>query len=283
MGNADGNGQLRVGFVGLGDIGGPMAGRVMAAGFPTTLWARRERSLAPFEGMPYERAETLADLGRASDVVGVCVFGENDVSEVVLGENGILEGMARGGTILIHSTVSADYAVDLSRTCGPWGVTVLDAPVSGFRRRALTGELTVMVGGPPEAYERVRPVLETFGEHVELLGGVGQGLAMKALNQALAFANIASAALALTAGRQLGLDRAATERVLSSASGSSKGMEVLVDRILKDEVYAELVTNIAAKDLAAFDKLCQAAGIPNEELRDLAAGTWERVARLQKA
>jgi 3-hydroxyisobutyrate dehydrogenase len=271
-----------VGFVGLGDIGEPMARCILSAGFPTTLWARRPAGLAPFEGTGYRRAESLVDLGRAADVVGVCVFGEDDVSEVVLGDDGILAGMAPGGVILVHSTVSSEYVADLARRCAPHGVTVLDAPVSGFRRRAESGRLTVMVGGPAETFEQVRPVLESFGEHVEHLGPIGQGLAMKALNQALLFANIASAAFALETGRRLGLDREATERVLCSASGGSFGMELLVGRMLKDPQFARLGTSIFDKDLAVFDELCRTAAVPDDELRGLAARAGEAVARLSK-
>jgi 3-hydroxyisobutyrate dehydrogenase len=260
-----------VGFVGLGDIGEPMAQCIVSAGFPTTLWARREASLAPFEGTAYRRAQSLFELGRASDVVGVCVFGEDDVTEVVLGDDGILAGMETGGIILVHSTVSPDYVVDLARQCESHGVAVLDAPVSGFRRRAVSGQLTVMVGGPAETFHRVRPILDSFGAHVERLGAVGQGLTAKALNQALLLANIASAALALEIGRQFGLDREATERVLRSASGGSFGMEV-VDRALKDPQFAQLATAVANKDLAVFQDVCRSTGVSSDELGGLAAG-----------
>jgi 3-hydroxyisobutyrate dehydrogenase-like beta-hydroxyacid dehydrogenase len=274
--------QQRVGFVGLGDIGEPMARRILSAGFPTTLWARRGATLAPFEGTAHRRAESRVALGRASDVVGVCVFGEDDVRDVLLGKGGIVTGMAPGGIVLVHSTVSADFVVRLADECRSHGVTVLDAPVAGFRRRAEAGQLTVMVGGPAEAYERVRPVLESFGRHVEHLGPVGQGAAMKALNQALLLANVASAALALDTGRRLGLDREATERVLRSATGGSFGMELLTGRILRDAGYSRLATATAEKDLAVFDALCRSAGVSGAELHDLAARTGETVGRLLK-
>ncbi|MFK4548060.1 3-hydroxyisobutyrate dehydrogenase [Streptomyces tendae] len=279
--NADSKEQ-RVGFVGLGDIGEPMARRILAAGFPTTLWARREASLVPFEGMGYHRAKDRVELGRASDVVGVCVFGEKDVSEVVLGDDGILAGMAPGGVILVHSTVSTEYVVELARQCEARGVTVLDAAVSGFRQRAAAGELTVMVGGPVDTFQRVRPILETFGAHVEHLGQVGRGLAMKALNQALGLANLASSALALETGRQLGLDQGATERVLLTASGGSFAMELLVGRILKDPQFAQLVASIADKDLAVFEDLCRSAGVLSSDLGGLAARSNDAVAGLVK-
>ncbi|MCO5967785.1 NAD(P)-dependent oxidoreductase [Actinoallomurus soli] len=274
--------QPRVGFVGLGDIGEPMACRIIEAGFPVTLWARREASLRPFEGTSFRRAETLAELGRDSEVVGVCVFGEDDVSEVVLGEGGILSGMAAGGVIMVHSTVSVEFVVDLAHRCASHGVTVMDIPISGFRARAVSGELTVMAGGPAATFEAVRPVLDTFGTHVVRLGPIGSGLKMKALNQALLGANFTSAALALHTGRRLGLDRAATETVLSSASGGSFGLDLLVGRILPDPQFAELAYKILLKDLGVFEAICRAADVDAAELRLFAAQAVALITGLQE-
>jgi 3-hydroxyisobutyrate dehydrogenase len=272
--------KQRVGFVGLGNIGEPMARRILSAGFPTTLWARREASLTPFEGTAYCRAEGLVDLGRVSDVVGVCVFDEEDVSEVVLGENGILAGMAAGGIILVHSTVPVNYVVDLARQCETRCVTVLDAPISGFRQRALSGQLTVMAGGPFAVFQQVRPILESFGAHVEHLGPIGQGLAMKALNQALLAANIASAAFALENGRRLGLDQEATKRVLSSASGGSFGMDILIGGVLDDPQFAQFIASVTDKDLAVFEELCHSVGVSSDELGVSAVRAKRAIANL---
>jgi 3-hydroxyisobutyrate dehydrogenase len=275
-------GRSRVGFVGLGDIGEPMARRLVEAGFPVTLWARREASLAPFRGTAFRQAGSPAELGRASDVVGVCVFDEDDVREVVLGDAGILSGMAAGGVILVHSTVSVEFAVDLERECAAQGVVVLDAPVSGFRERAESGRLTVMVGGPAASFEAVRPVLDAFGSHVAHLGPTGSGLKMKALNQALLFANITSAALALETGRKLGLGEAETRAVLRSASGGSFGLEMLVGRILVDPQFVELGSKILIKDLGVFDAVCRSAGVDAAELRSIAAQAGDSITRLHE-
>jgi 3-hydroxyisobutyrate dehydrogenase-like beta-hydroxyacid dehydrogenase len=271
-----------VGFVGLGDVGEPMARRIIEAGFPVTLWARREASLTPFQGMAFRRAGTLAALGRDNDVVGVCVFSEDDVHEVVLGEGGILSGMAVGGVILVHSTVSVEFIADIERRCASRGVTVLDAPVSGFRERAMAGQLTVMVGGPGASFEAARPVLEAFGSHVVHLGPVGSGLKMKALNQALLLANFTSAALALDAGRKLGLDRSSAESLLSSASGGSFALNLLAGRILTDPQYAELADKLIVKDLGVFDAVCRSSGIDAAGLRGIAAEAETSIARLKK-
>jgi 3-hydroxyisobutyrate dehydrogenase-like beta-hydroxyacid dehydrogenase len=139
-----------------------------------------------------------------------------------------------------------------------------------------------MVGGPAATFEAVRPVLEAFGSHVVRMGATGSGVKMKALNQALLFANISSAALALDGGRRLGLDEAATETVLRSASGGSFGLDLLVGRLRTDPRFAELGSKILAKDLGVFDAVCRAAGVDAAELRSAAAQAETSIARLQE-
>jgi 3-hydroxyisobutyrate dehydrogenase-like beta-hydroxyacid dehydrogenase len=273
--------QLRVGFVGLGDIGEPMARRIIDAGFPVMLWARREASLEPFRDIKFKRSASLIDLGRENDVVNVCVFGEDDVREVVLGNDGILAGMRRGGIILVHSTVSVEFVLNLEKICSDYGVIIMDVPVSRFRARAISGQLSVMAGGPKDSFEAVRPVLNAFGSHVDYLGPTGNGLKMKALNQALLLANITNAALALGIGRKLGLDRVATEKMLRSASGSSAGLDLLVGRVLVDAKFAKLAEDIAVKDLTVFDALCQSNGIDADEFREMSARSVSAMKQLQ--
>jgi 3-hydroxyisobutyrate dehydrogenase-like beta-hydroxyacid dehydrogenase len=272
--------QLRVGFVGLGDIGEPMARRIIDAGFPVMLWARREASLEPFRDIKFKRSASLIDLGRENDVVNVCVFGEDDVREVVLGDDGILAGMRRGGIILVHSTVSVEFVLNLEKIRSNYGV-IMDVPVSGFRARAISGQLSVMAGGPKDSFEAVRPMLNAFGSHVEHLGPTGNGLKMKALNQALLLANVTNAALTLDIGRKLGLDRVATEKMFRSASGSSAGLDLLVGRVLVDAKFAKLAADIAVKDLAVFDALCRSNGIDADEFREISARSISAMKQLQ--
>jgi 3-hydroxyisobutyrate dehydrogenase len=176
--------HLRVGFVGLGDIGEPMARKVIDANFPVTLWARREASLEQFRDVKYERATSLFDLAQESDVVELCVGDENDLRDVVLRDGGILAGIPRGGIILVHSIVSVESVLELENICWNYGIIVMDAPVDGSRDRALAGELSVMAGGPKDSFEMVRPILEAFSSHVDYLGPTGSGLKMKALSRA---------------------------------------------------------------------------------------------------
>jgi 3-hydroxyisobutyrate dehydrogenase len=217
-------GQLdgpRVGFVGLGDQGAPIARRIVDAGLPTTLWARRAASLEPFASEPAAIAQSLVELGRTSEVIGVCVVNDADVRSVLLGPEGVVAGMAPGGVIAIHSTVHPDTCQEVAAAAAARRVSVIDAPVSGGGAAAAAGRLLVLVGGADDVVARARPVLSTFGDPVVHLGPLGSGLLAKLINNALMTAQLGLADDALRVGGSLGLDAAALGQALAHGSGGS--------------------------------------------------------------
>lgn len=175
--------MTRVGFVGLGSQGGPMARRIIDAGYPTTLWARRPTTLEAFGDTDVAIASTPGELGVASDVLCVCVVDDADVDEVLRGPGGALASMAAGSTIVVHSTVHPAACVRLQEDYPR--LNFLDAPVSGGGHKAAAGELLVMVGGAAEVVERCRPVLESFADPVLHIGPLGAGHQAKLLNNAV--------------------------------------------------------------------------------------------------
>src|SRR5262249_34507570 len=134
-----GGSLMRVGFIGLGSQGGPMARRIIDAGYETTLWARRPATLEPFAGTPAKVAASGAELAAASDLVCVCVFTDDDVEEVITGEDGILSGIAEGGVIAVHSTIHPDTCHRLAARAAEQGVSLIDVPVSGGGAAAEAG------------------------------------------------------------------------------------------------------------------------------------------------
>lgn len=138
---------MRVGFIGLGSQGGPMARRIAEGGFETTLWARRQASLEPYADTPAKSASTPAELGAASDLVCLCVVGDDDVREVLYGDSGVLAGLTEGGIIAIHSTVHPETCREIAEKAAAQGISVIDAPVSGGGPAVEQGTLLVMVGG----------------------------------------------------------------------------------------------------------------------------------------
>jgi 3-hydroxyisobutyrate dehydrogenase-like beta-hydroxyacid dehydrogenase len=213
--------MTRVGFIGLGSQGGPMARRIVDAGHPLTVWARRAASVEPFAHTGAVVAATPADLGAASDVVGICVVADDDVRDVLLRDDGVLAGMAPGGVVAVHSTVHPDTCRHLSQAAAQRGVAVLDAPVSGGGGAAERGQLLVMVGGDGDDLARCRPVLETFADPVLHLGPLGSGQVAKALNNFLFTAHVGIALDMFAFVDRLGIDRSAAARVLAHGSGGS--------------------------------------------------------------
>jgi 3-hydroxyisobutyrate dehydrogenase len=215
--------KITVGFVGLGSQGAPMARRIVDAGFPLLLWARRPDALTSFRDTAAESVRDLAELGARADHVGVCVVDDMGVREVV---GAILPSMRAGSRIAIHSTVHPDTCILLARRAAEHGVELVDAPVSGGGPAAAAGTLTVMVGGEAAAVAATRSVFETFGASILHLGGVGAGQLAKLVNNSLMAANMALADAALGAGASLGLDRAAFTELIKASSGRSYGFEV---------------------------------------------------------
>jgi 3-hydroxyisobutyrate dehydrogenase len=261
---------LRVGFVGLGDMGGAIVTRLLAAGLPVTLWARRPESLRQFESGRFQVAPSPTELGRHSDVVGICVFSDADVRQVVLGQDGVLSGLGAGSVLLIHSTVSVTTCRKVAAEAAEVGVEVIDAPVTGARARALAGELVVLLGGDAAAIDKARPMLAAFAGTTAHLGPLGSGQRMKALNNALGNATGRLASMAIEIGVQLGLDPGWTIEILRTGSAGSAPMTSMVERLMRDPEFAGLAARMIVKDTALFHEMCAEAGVEAGVLEELA-------------
>jgi 3-hydroxyisobutyrate dehydrogenase len=221
--------MTRVGFIGLGSQGAPMARRVVEAGFPLTIWARRSASVDPFRDTNAQVASSPAELAAASDIVEICVVTDVDVEDVLLGSDGVLAGLSPGGLVAIHSTVHPDTCIHLAKRAAEGGVGLIDAPVSGGGDVAASGQLLVMAGGDEELVERCRPVFETFAHPMLHLGGVGSGQAAKLLNNLVFTAQIAVALDTFSFGDRLGVDRLALSEVLAHGSGGSRAAAIVAN------------------------------------------------------
>ncbi|MEV6658229.1 NAD(P)-dependent oxidoreductase [Nocardia fluminea] len=212
---------MRIGFIGLGSQGAPMAQRIVAAGYRTTLWARRPATLEPFADTAAEVAHTPRALAQASDLVCLCVGNDADIREVLTGADGVLGGLAPGSIVAVHSTIHPDTCRELAETAAAQGVTLIDAAVSGGAPAVAQGRLLVMAGGPAEAIDRCRPVFGTYADPVVHLGDIGAGQVTKLLNNLLFTANLATAASTLALGRDLGVDEARLGEVIAHGSANS--------------------------------------------------------------
>lgn len=214
---------MKIGFIGLGDQGGPIAGRLIEMGHPVVLWARRPESLEPYQDTAAEVAESIADLGARCGFVGICVVDDAGVRQVC---DVLIAAMAPGGIIAVHSTISPRTCIDLAEAARAQGLSLIDAPVSGGGHVAAEGKLTVMVGGDDAPVAAARPIFESIASLILHLGGVGAGQNAKLINNTLLAANIAVAHHAITAADALGLDGPAFIELVKASSGRSFGFEV---------------------------------------------------------
>ncbi len=218
---------MHIGFIGLGSQGGPMARRIIEAGYPTTLWARRPGTVEQFADTPAKVAASPAELAAESDLVCLCVVGDADVEEITCGEHGVLAGLQPGSVIAVHSTVHPNTCRELAKKAGAQGVSVIDAPVSGGGPAASQGRLLVMAGGDADVVERCRPVFETYADPVVHLGDLGTGQTTKLLNNLLFTANLGTAATALSLAKDLGIAPDRLTEVVSRSSGNSFALSAI--------------------------------------------------------
>jgi 3-hydroxyisobutyrate dehydrogenase-like beta-hydroxyacid dehydrogenase len=241
---------MRVAWIGLGNMGLPMAANVLGAGHELAVFDVRADTVAELAGPSVRAATSAADAARDADVVDVVVLDGPQVEAVTIGPDGVLAGVAAGAVVAVHSTVLPS-TVDAVARAAPPGVTVLDAPVSGGVRGARAGTLCVMVGGPRDAFDHARPVLDAVGDLVLHLGDRGAGLAAKLARNLIGYVSMLGAQEGRALADAAGTDRAAFAAILEHTGALSPMMRDLLSEPGGDRVYAALgpLIELAAKDL----------------------------------
>jgi len=225
---------MNIAFLGLGAIGRPMALRIAAARLPLTVWNRTSERAAEFAKQSGARhAPTPADAVRDADVVITCLSTSPDVYSLLDGPDGLLAGMKRGATLVDCTSGDPGTSRRIAQRLAESGVSFLDAPVSGGVSGAEKGALTIMVGGDAAVLDRVRPVLETFGQKIVRCGDVGAGDTVKAVNQAFLAIHLLSAAEGLATLVKEGVDPTKALEVINASSGrSNSSMNLIPERVL---------------------------------------------------
>lgn len=216
----------RIAFIGLGVMGQRMARHLVRAGHDVTVFNRTHARASQFvEAHGGRLAETPAEAARNATLVLICVGNDEHVRAVTMGTQGALEGLAPGGLIIDHSTVSAELARELSQVALAHGCGAIDAPVSGGEAGAEAGTLTVMAGGREEDFERALPVLRAYSRHARLLGPSGSGQLAKMVNQICIAGLLQGLSEGLAFAERAGLDPSAVVDVISKGAAQSWQME----------------------------------------------------------
>ncbi len=211
----------RIGFIGLGIMGGGMARNLLRAGFPLQVWNRTARRMEPLIAEGATAANNPAALAAASDIIITCVSDTPDVEAVILGEEGVIEGAREGALIIDMSTISPQVTQAIAAMLKATGIHMLDAPVSGGSEGAARGTLSIMVGGEADQVERAMPIFQAMGKTITHIGDHGAGQTVKLVNQILVVGNALAMCEALLFAQAGGVDLSKTlDAVTPGAAGS---------------------------------------------------------------
>lgn len=250
-------------FIGLGNMGYPMAGHLVSKGHEVRVF---NRTMAKAQRWAEEHGgqamETAAEAAAGADFVFVCVGADDDVRQVLYGDAGALGALGDGAVIVDHTTASALLARELDEACRAKGVGFIDAPISGGQAGAVNGQLSVMCGGAPDDFAKAEPVIDAYAKATTLVGPAGSGQLTKMVNQILCAGAIQGAAEALAFGEQAGLDM---ELVLSAVTQGAAGSWYLQNRgetMVRDEFDFGFAVDWMAKDLGLVQGEGAAIGAP---------------------
>lgn len=253
---------MRIGFIGIGNMGSEMARHLLAAGHTLITYARSDRSRERASGLGLNLVHTPAEVAAASEVVFTIVTAGKDVEAVVLGPDGILQGAQHG---LIHvdmSTISPAITRHVAEQLHARDIAMLDAPVSGGVAAAMTASLTFFVGGEAAIFERVRPLLEVMGKAIFHMGPSGTGQVTKLANQICQLANLQGAAEALSFARAQGADVGKVREAVMTGFGASRMLDVLGKKMVERDFTAGIVAALHHKDIGVVVDLAHESGLP---------------------
>lgn len=262
--------DTRVGFVGLGDIGRPMAERIVRAGFPTTVFDLRPEPCAALAALGARVAASCAALAGDSEVIGVCVRDEPDLEAVLHGPDGLLAAARPGAVIAVHSTVAPAAVRALAAAAAARGVELVDAPMTGGSGGAASGTLTYMVGGEAVVLERLRPVLAASAARIVHAGPLGAGAVAKACNNLIQYMEFLAAREAVALARSAGVAAETLIEITRAGGIMHEGMVALVrfgDRLAAApddpalRARARHFAALADKDLGVALDCARAAGL----------------------
>jgi len=287
---------MRASFIGLGVMGYPMAGYLSKSGHDVVVYnrttAKGTQWCAEFDGTS---ASTPAEAAQGADIVFVCVGNDDDVREVILGEHGAMHGMSAGSIIVDHTTASAKLAREIHGISTGKGVGFLDAPLSGGQAGAESGQLTIMVGGDEDVFERARPVMDCYAKAITLIGPAGHGQMAKMVNQICIAGVVQGLAEALHFAKKAELDVPMVIEAISKGAAQSWQMENRWETMANDTFEFGFAVDWMRKDLAIALEEAGQNGATLEmtelvdrfyaEVQELGGSRWDTsslIARLEK-
>jgi 2-hydroxy-3-oxopropionate reductase len=254
--------QKKIGFIGLGTMGRPMAKNLLNAGYELVVHNRSRGPVEELVAIGAEEAWSPREIAERSDLIITMLPDSPDVEAVAMGPDGLLEGVREGQTYVDMSTIAPSVAVRVAEALAETGVACLDAPVSGGDVGAIQATLSIMVGGDKAVFDEVRPVFEVLGKTITLCGDNGAGQTVKACNQIQVALNFVGMAEALVLGKKAGVDPAIVVEVLSGGYAQTRVMDVRGPRIIHGDFEPGFRSKYHYKDLNIIMKTGNDYGVP---------------------
>lgn len=253
----------KIGYVGLGIMGMPMAKNLMKAGFELLVWNRTAERAQPLIDAGAIAAKSPADLAaHGPDVICINVTDTPDVEQVLFGETGIVKAAKKDLIVVDHSTISPVATREFAQRLAEHEVVLVDAPVSGGDVGAKNGTLSIMVGGPDEAVAKLQPLFEAVGNNIAHLGETGLGQACKACNQIAVAANLLGVCEAMALAKRTGLDLRKMIDAISGGAAGSWQLSNLGPKIAAGDHEPGFMIDLVLKDLAIVDDTARQANLP---------------------
>ena len=252
--------QLKLGFIGLGIMGAPMAGHLISAGHQVFI-NTRSKVPADLASSKATQCSTPREVAEQADMIFMMVPDTPDVEKVLFGENGIAAGLTKGKTVVDMSSISPIATKEFAKKINALGADYLDAPVSGGEVGAKNATLSIMVGGDAKIFESIKPILDLMGKNINLVGGNGDGQTAKVANQIIVALNIEAVAEALLFASKAGADPAKVRQALMGGFASSKILEVHGERMVKRTFDPGFRIELHQKDLNLALNSARALGV----------------------
>jgi 2-hydroxy-3-oxopropionate reductase len=252
----------KIGFIGLGIMGRHMTSHLLEAGYQVVAYDIVPAALEAMATKGAERGEACRDVAARSDLVISMVPDSPDVEKVALGEGGIIDAAREGLIYVDMSTIAPGVAIKVAEALGQKGVRCLDAPVSGGELGAKNATLSIMVGGPQDLFDVVKPVFEILGKTITLCGGSGAGQTVKACNQIQVALNFVGMAEAFVLGAKAGVDPAIILKVLSGGYAQTRVMDVRGPRLIKGDFEPGFKSRFHFKDLNIIMETAKELNVP---------------------
>jgi 2-hydroxy-3-oxopropionate reductase len=252
----------KIGFIGLGIMGKPMAKNLMKAGYSIVVHNRSRAKVDEIAKEGATPAGSSKEVASAVDVIITMLPNSPDVETVVLGENGIRDGASRGQLLIDMSTINPIVSQKIAQQLAPIGVAMVDAPVSGGEKGAIDAALSIMAGGEPQDFERALPIFNALGKTITHMGPLGSGGFTKLANQIIVAINLTAIGEALTFGTKAGVDPQKMIRALSGGLAGSKCLDQKSEKILTGDFAPGFKIDLHSKDLNLITDAARSIGSP---------------------